>query len=173
MTPPDPPAGFVEFVAARSDALLRSAWFLTGDAGRAEDLLQMALTKAWRNWRSVVETDSPEAYVRRIIFTTYVSWWRRRWHSELPSSEVPEVAGTGDVAAEVANRDAVRRALARLSRQARAIVILRYVEDKSVAEVAELLDCSPDTVKTLASRAMNALRKDPQLQLAGIEGVCA
>jgi len=170
MVRPDPPASFVEFVQARSDALLTSAWLLTGDTGRAEDLLQTALTKAWRNWRAVQRAHSPEAYVRRVIFTTYVSSWRRRWRAELPSDTVPDVAGVHDVATDVATRDAVTRALAGLSRQSRAIVILRYVEDRPVAEVADLLGCSPGTVKTLASRAMAALRQDPQLALTTIEG---
>ena len=165
----EPPATFVEFVSTRSDALLRSAWLLTGDAGRAEDLLQTALTTAWRNWRSIERADNPEAYVRRVIFTTYVSWWRRRWRSELPSGELPDVVGIRDIAGEVATRDAVLRALSRLSRLSRAIVVLRYVEDKPLAEVAELLGCTPATVKTLASRAMNALRNDPQLKLLTLQ----
>jgi RNA polymerase sigma-70 factor (sigma-E family) len=161
----EPPEGFVEFVATRSDALLRSAWLLTGDTGRAEDLLQTALTTAWRHWRAIERADHPEAYVRRVIFTTYVAWWRRRWRSELPSGELPDIAGRQDVASDVATRDAVLRSLSRLSRLSRAIVILRYIEDKPVDEVAELVGCAPATVKTLASRAMNALRNDPQLQL--------
>jgi RNA polymerase sigma-70 factor (sigma-E family) len=153
----EPPEGFAEFVRARSDALLRSAWLLTGDTGRAEDLLQTALTKAWRNWSTV---EQPEAYVRRMLFTTYVSAWRRQWRGELPSGTVPEAVGTHDMASEVATRDIVKRALGRLSRRARAIVVLRYIEDRPVAEVAELLGCSPETVKSLASRAMAALRED-------------
>jgi RNA polymerase sigma-70 factor (sigma-E family) len=170
MAGPEPPVGFVEFVTARSDALLRSAWLLTGDAGRAEDLLQMALTKAWRSWRTIQQAQSPEAYVRRVIFTTYVSSWRRRWRAETPSSIVPDAADTHDVAADVATRDAVTRALAMLSRRSRAIVVLRYVEDRPVNEVAELLGCSPGTVKTLASRAMEVLRQDPHLRLTTNEG---
>ncbi|HKD98905.1 MAG TPA: SigE family RNA polymerase sigma factor [Micromonosporaceae bacterium] len=170
MAGPEPPASFVEFVRARSDALLRSAWLLTGDAGRSEDLLQLALTKAWRNWRTVQEAENPEAYVRRVIFTTYVSSWRRLWRAELPSSRLPETAGAHDVAADVATRDAVTRALARLSRRSRAIVVLRYVEDRPVNEVAEMLGCSPGTVKTLASRAMEVLRQDPHLRLTMTEG---
>ena len=83
---------FVEFVSIWSTGLLRCAWLLTGDAGRAEDLLQTALTTAWQHWYSIERADNPEAYVRRVIFTTYVAWWRRRWRSELPSGELPEVA---------------------------------------------------------------------------------
>ncbi|MEU2610533.1 SigE family RNA polymerase sigma factor [Micromonospora sp. NPDC007271] len=161
---PAPPDGFAEFVAARSDALLRSAWLLTGDAGRAEDLLQTVLAAAWRRWASITTGGHPEAYLRRALFTTYVSWWRRRWRGEVPGPS-PEEPEYGDLAGESANRDAVRRALARLSRQQRAVVVLRYVEDLSVERTAELLGCSPNTVKVQASRALRALRTDPNLEL--------
>lgn len=165
------PDGFAEFVSARSGALLRGAWLLTGDAGKAEDLLQTVLAKAWRRWPAIVSGGAPEAYLRRALFTTYVSWWRRRWRAELPAAAPPERAGTGDLAGESADRDAVRRALARLSRQQRAVVVLRYVEDLSVERTAELLGCSANTVKVQASRALRSLRTDPDLRLPSTEEV--
>lgn len=165
------PDGFAEFVAVRSAALLRSAWLLTGDAGKAEDLLQTVLAKAWRRWPNIADGGAPEAYVRRALFTTYVSWWRRRWRAELPAAVPPDRAGRADLAAEVADRDAVRRALARLSRQQRAVVVLRYVEDLSVERTAELLGCSTGAVKVQASRAIRALRTDPDLRLPNPEEV--
>ena len=73
---------FDEFVVARSQALVRSAYLLTQDEGLAEDLVQTALTKAWFAWRRI---DDPEAYVRRIMATTAASWWRRRWVRENPT----------------------------------------------------------------------------------------
>ncbi|GIJ21138.1 SigE family RNA polymerase sigma factor [Micromonospora lutea] len=162
---PAPPEGFADFVAARSGALLRSAWLLTGDAGRAEDLLQTVLTTAWRRWPTVVAAGHPEAYLRRALFTTYVSWWRRRWRTEFPAATPPDNTGPGDLARESADRDAVRRALARLSRQQRAIVVLRYAEDLSVERTAQVLGCSPNTVKVQSSRALRSLRTDPDLSL--------
>ncbi|GAA1825234.1 SigE family RNA polymerase sigma factor [Planosporangium flavigriseum] len=159
------PEGFTEFVTARSAVLQRAAWLLTGDAGRAEDLLQTALAKAWRHWNTVAATGSPEAYVRRVLFTTYATWWRRRWRAETPSDAYPDRAGQADVADETANRDSVYRALTRLSRQQRAIVVLRYVEDLSVSATAAVLDCSEATVKTQSSRALATMRTDPQLQM--------
>lgn len=78
--------GFAEFVAARSSGLLRRAWLLTGDAGKAEDLLQTVLAKAWRRWSAIVEGSSPEAYVRKALYTTYVSWWRRRWRVKVQAA---------------------------------------------------------------------------------------
>ncbi|RKN42140.1 SigE family RNA polymerase sigma factor [Micromonospora endolithica] len=162
-----PPEGFAEFVTARSDALLRSAWLLTGDTGRAEDLLQTVLADAWRRWAAIAAVGHPEAYLRRALFTTYVSWWRRRWRGEIPGPP-PDEPGYGDMAGDSANRDALRRALARLTRQQRAVVVLRYVEDLSVEQTAELLGCSPGTVKVQASRALRTLRADPHLELYAI-----
>jgi RNA polymerase sigma-70 factor (sigma-E family) len=164
------PDGFAEFVAARSGGLLRSAWLLTGDATKAEDLLQTVLANAWRRWPAIV-SGSPEAYVRRSLYTTYVSWWRRRWRGELPAAVPPERSEHCDLAAESADRDVVRRALARLSPQQRAVVVLRYVEDLSVDRTAELLRCSPATVRVQAFRALEALRTDPDLRLPRAEEV--
>src|SRR5690349_13919730 len=77
-------AEFDEFVLARSQALIRSAYLLVQDAGLAEDLVQTALTKAWFVWRRI---EDPEAYVRRIMATTATSWWRRRWTRETPAEQ--------------------------------------------------------------------------------------
>ena len=77
-TGPDTEADFDGFVAARGSALWRSAWLLTGDRHRAEDLVQTALGKAWPHWGRVSRTGSFEAYVRKTMFTTYVAWYRRR-----------------------------------------------------------------------------------------------
>lgn len=170
MRTPALPDGFAEFVADRSPALLRAAWLLTGDPGRAEDLLQTVLAKAWRHWRRIAD-GSPEAYVRQAMVNTYITWWRRRWRAEVPASAPPDRGVDADLAGESADRDAVRRALARLTRQQRAIVVLRYVEDLSVAETAAVLGCSPGTVKTLASRALAVLRTDPHLRLPDPEEV--
>jgi RNA polymerase sigma-70 factor (sigma-E family) len=167
------PDGFAEFVAARSSALLRSAWLLTGDAAKAEDLLQTVLARSWRRWSAIDAGGAPEAYVRRALFNTYLSWWRRRWRGEVPAAEPPDRIDHGDVAAQTADRDVVRRALARLSRQQRAVVVLRYVEDLSVERTAELLGCSAATVRVQASRALKSLRADPDLRLASTEEVGA
>ena len=159
MHPPAPPDGFAEFVAARSHVLLRAAWLLSGDTGKAEDLLQIALTRTWQHW-SRISQGNPEGYVRRVLFNTYLSWWRRHWRSEVSRAAPPERPSTEDVAAGSASRDGLRRALAGLTRRQRAVIVLRYVEDRSVAETAQLLGCSEGTVKTLASRALNTLRAD-------------
>ena len=81
-------ASFDDFVLARGDALWRGAWLLTGDAQMAEDLVQTALAKAWPKWDRV-GPDGFEPYVRRILFTTYASWWRRKWTGERPTGDLP------------------------------------------------------------------------------------
>src|SRR3954449_8841744 len=81
---------FDEFVAARSGALWRSAWLLTGDEQKAEDLLQTALVKVWRRWSTIARDGAVEGYARRALVTTYTDWWRRKWRSEVPTDLVPE-----------------------------------------------------------------------------------
>lgn len=151
-------ADFDDFVAARSQALLRTAYLLTRDHGLAEDLLQTSLSKAWFSWDRV--DTSPEAYVRKILVNTYASWWRRKWNGERPTDELPEHS-TADSSAEV--RHDLSAAVARLPKRQRAVVVLRFFEDLSEAETADLLGCSRGTVKSQLSKALAKLRIDPAL----------
>jgi RNA polymerase sigma-70 factor (sigma-E family) len=154
-------ATFDGFVAARGDALWRSAWLLTGDAHLAEDLVQTALAKSYGAWDRIADLGGFEAYVRRVLYTTYLSWWRRRWNGEQPTERLPEDAvPTPDLALR---RDLVA-ALARLPRGQRAVVVLRYFEDLTEAQAAEVLGCSVGTVKSQAARAMAALRGSSDLR---------
>jgi RNA polymerase sigma-70 factor (sigma-E family) len=153
---PSAGTGFDDFVATRSAALLRTAYLLTRDHGAAEDLLQTALTKAWFAWDRI--EGNPEPYVRRILVTTYASWWRRRWNGEHATEDLPE-AGHADTAADTD----LWTALGRLPRRMRAVVVLRYFEDLTEAETAQLLGCSVGTVKSQASKALAKLRIDPAL----------
>jgi RNA polymerase sigma-70 factor (sigma-E family) len=166
------PDGFRDFVAARWTPLLRVAWSLTGDWALAEDLLQTALAKVWPRWSAIRRTDDPDVYVRRVLVTTYATWWRRKWRGEVPTDELPEHAGAAfavarpDPADSVVLQETLRRALATLPRRQRAVVVLRYVEDLPEAEVALVLGCSVGTVKSQASKALSKLRGSPAL--AGI-----
>ena len=154
--------GFEEFVAARSPALLRTAWLLTGDDGLAEDLVQTALSKAWPRW-GAVQHDDPEGYVRAIVATTYATWWRRKWRGEVPTEALPDSA-TPDAYAAADLRDPVRRALATLTRGQRAVVVLRHFDDLTEAQTAAALGISVGTVKSQDARAMASLRTSPHLQ---------
>jgi len=152
-------AGFAAFVAARWRPLLRTSYLLTGDEGRAEDLLQTALAKLWLSWGRVNE-DAPEAYVRKILANTSASWWRRRWHGEKPTEVIPEVRAGDDIAGAVADRDELRSVLSVLTPRQRAVIVLRYAEDMTEQQVADALGVSVGTVKTLSSRALARLRGD-------------
>ncbi|WP_326641266.1 SigE family RNA polymerase sigma factor [Nonomuraea fuscirosea] len=149
---------FQDFVVARSDRLLRTAYLLTRDWGVAEDLLQESLAKAWFAWPGI---DEPEAYVRKVLVTTYTSWWRRRWRRELPSDELPEAVRHdpgGDPAAD--GRADLWRAVGRLPARQRAVIVLRFYEDLPVSEVAGLLGCQEGTVKSQTAKALAKLRQD-------------
>jgi len=157
------PASFEAYVAARGDALWRAAWLLTGDPHLAEDLVQTALSKSWSRW-SKVGPDGFEPYVRRVLVTTYTSWWRRRWNGERPTAELPEHGGV-DSAEAIARRTDLLAAMAQLPRGQRAVVVLRWFEDLTEAQTAEALGCSVGTVKSQAARAMSTLRSllsDPE-----------
>jgi len=166
----DPPMGgdrsrgsdFEEFVAARSTALWRSAYLLTGDAQKAEDLLQTALVKAWRRWGSIARREAQESYVRAAIATTYTDWWRRRWNGEVPTEDLPDSSAPGaGEAAGVEIRHDVLVALSRLPRGQRAVVVLRFFDDLTEQQTAEALGISVGTVKSQTSRALTALRTSP------------
>jgi RNA polymerase sigma-70 factor (sigma-E family) len=151
-----------EFVLARSERLLRLAYLLTHDWMKAEDLLQAALIKVWSAWRNI-EGKDPEAYVRRVIVTTHVSWWRRRRVLEQPIGGLTDRPLPHDAIAEADQRDAMWRALGRLPARQRAVVVLRYFEDLTEVQVAELLNCSVGTVKSQHARALAKLRADSSI----------
>ncbi|MGW1544115.1 SigE family RNA polymerase sigma factor [Streptomyces sp. NPDC002309] len=148
---------FEEFVAQCGPRLLRSAWLLTGDRHLAEDLLQTALARSWPKWRRI-QDEHPEAYVRRVMINVHASWWRRRWRGEVPHESLPESAVPGDRYGEVDLERTVREALRRLPARQRAVVVLRYLEDRSVEETAALLNCSTGTVRSQSAKALRTLR---------------
>lgn len=154
---------FRDFVAARSAALFRSAYLLTGQREQAEDLLQGVLAKVARRWTRI--RLQPDAYVRRALYHEQVSRWRRRsWGREAAYGSVPDRAAPGDATAAVDLRLALAAALSRLTPRQRAVVVLRYVEDLAETEVAAVLDVSVGTVRSTAHRALARLRADcPEL----------
>jgi RNA polymerase sigma-70 factor (sigma-E family) len=152
---------FDEFVVARSPALLRTAYLLTRDVQLAEDLLQTALTKAWFSWKRI--DGDPEPYVRRILVNASVSWWRKRWTHETPTRFVPEPTPGAGPPADVHD---LLQALGRLPRRQRAVVVLRYVEDRTEADTAALMGCSVGTVKSQCAKALAKLRADSALATA-------
>ena len=154
--------GFCDYVAARSPALLRTAYLLTGNRPDAEDLLQTALAKTYLSWGRIRQREALDGYVRRIMVNTRTSWWRRRTVAERPAGQLPEVAGR-DQTADLDLHDALWTALAALPAKARAAVVLRYYEDLSEAETAAVMGVSVGTVKSTTSRALARLRADAVL----------
>ncbi|GLX05820.1 SigE family RNA polymerase sigma factor [Microbispora sp. NBRC 16548] len=148
---------FAEFVAARSDSLIRLAYVLTGDQHAAEDLLQAALTKTVSHWPRI--RDSPEAYVRRVMYHEQVGRWRSpRWGRERTTDTPPDQA-VGDRTADADTRLTLQRALRALPPRKRAVLVLRYYEDLPESEVAKIMNCSVGTVRSQTHHAIARLRE--------------
>jgi RNA polymerase sigma-70 factor (sigma-E family) len=154
---------FEEFARARLAALARYAAVLTGDRALAEDVVQEVMIRAYGRWQQIDEMAQPDAYLRRMIVNEYLSW-RRRWARVVPQADAGADQLLPDFTQSHADRQAVRSELARLPRRQRAVLVLRYYEHLTDAEIAEVLDCPQGTVRSLASRALATLRVDARKQ---------
>ena len=154
---------FRAFVAARSPSLLWFAHLLTGDRHAAEDIVQTALAKTALGWSRVRGKDNPEGYVRRAIVTTHLNAQRRRPWREQPRQFMPddELPPPGQLRPEDehADRDAMWQALAELPPRQRAVLVLRYYEELSEAEISDVLGCARGTVKSQAAKGLLHLRR--------------
>ncbi len=159
MTGPD---DFEAYVAQAWPRLLRSAWLLTGDWHRAEDLVQTVLARAYGRWFRLRD-GTPDAYLRTMLATTYLTWWRRRWRGEVPVETLPEQADT-DWHTDVELRYSIGQALARLPDRQRAVLMLRFHADLTETATAEALGLSVGTVKSYTARALATLRADDRLR---------
>jgi RNA polymerase sigma-70 factor (sigma-E family) len=152
-------AGFDEFFVASWPRLLRTTYGVSGDAQLAEDALQTAFAKAFAAWPRVRRMDDPLAYVRRIAINAAIAQHRKAFArrettvGSLPDGSVDAHAHAVDV------HDEVWRAIAALPVRQRAVVVLRYYEDLSERQIAEVLGCRPGTVKSQASAALATLRR--------------
>lgn len=146
---------FEAFVTARYDALLRTAYLLTGDHHDAEDLLQQSLVKAVGAWKRI-EGD-PDPYVRTILVRQNVSRWRRRRWRELTTDTLPETTLTDE---SLDDRLALHRALGVLAPRQRAVIVLRYFEDLTEVQTAEALGIAVGTVKSQTRDALRRLRRE-------------
>jgi RNA polymerase sigma-70 factor (sigma-E family) len=155
---PDKDADFAAYMAARQPTLLRTAYLLTGDRHTAEDLVQTALAKLYLSWDKVHRREVVDGYVRRILVNEHNSLWRRAWkRREVSTDTVPDhrtVTDDPDDGQSAALWDFVQT----LPRKQRAVIVLRYYEDLSEAETAEILGISVGTVKSQASRALAGMR---------------
>ena len=148
-------AQFAEYMTARQPALLRIAYLLTGDTHTAEDLVQTALAKLYLNWEKVDRRDSLDGYVRRILVNEHNSLWRRPWKRRETNAEpLPEQVAPQQQGRDTDLWDFVQT----LPRKQRAAVVLRYYEELSEAETADVLGVSVGTVKSQTSRALATMR---------------
>ncbi|HEV7898189.1 MAG TPA: SigE family RNA polymerase sigma factor [Planosporangium sp.] len=153
-------AAYREYVAARLEPLRRTAYLLCGDWHTADDLVSVALTKLFRHWRRISAIDNMDAYVRRMLLNAWLDERRRPWRRERSTAELPDRQVVGP---DTAQRLALMAHLNELPPRRRAVLVLRYFCDLSVEETADVLRCSPGTVKSQTSRALETLR----LRLAG------
>jgi RNA polymerase sigma-70 factor (sigma-E family) len=151
---------FEEFVALRSPSWMRTAFLLVGNREAAEDLVQSALERTFVRWRRVRRMEMPEAYVRRIVINSAHQAWRVAQRTPVTVGGIGEHADQAfaDPADGVALRASLLCALDELPHGMRTVVVLRYWEELSVQEVAELLHCSTGNVKAQASRGLERLR---------------
>ncbi len=146
---------FAELVHACWAGLYRTAYLMLGDAAEAEDLVQTALAKTYANWRKVRSVEAAPGYARTTMVNTAASWFRKKgWRNERPTEVLPELAHEADLS----DRPALLDALATLPPRQRAVIVLRYYEDLSVAQVATALGITDGTVKSQTSDALARLR---------------
>lgn len=146
---------FAAFAHAQSHRLYRTAYLMVGDHQLAEDLVQVTLTKVYVRWGRIASMDQPAAFARKVLVNQATSWWRRKSSSELPML-VPDRAGTDDPA-HVATSRTVWNAVLTLPPRQRAVVVLRYYEDLTEADTADVLGIAVGTVKSHASAASRTL----------------
>lgn len=155
------PERFEQFVAGRLDRLLRYATALTCDPHLAQDVVQEVLLRAQTRWERISAMRAPDAYLRRMVTNEYLSWRRLRAARTIASahSTLDEIGTpTPDHAHRYAERDAMRGRIVKLPRKQRAAILLRYYEDCTDEEIAEVLGCTTGTVRSHISRALSTLR---------------
>jgi RNA polymerase sigma-70 factor (sigma-E family) len=154
---------FTGYVTARWAGLVRAAILLGCSRADAEDLVQTTLVRCFVSWPKVSAADDRDAYVYRMLLNARHTSRRRRWWAEQPAAEIDDHGVTSDAADQVAVEDGVRRALAALEPDSRAVVVLRYYADLSERQTADVLGIPAGTVKSRLSRALDRLALDPNL----------
>lgn len=150
-------AEFATYVREKSPALKRTAYLLTGDQHRAEDLVQSALVATMASWEGLRDRARIDAYVRQVMLNEQRSWWRRRVNREYPAADLPEGVQS-DTSGRVDEHDLLLTALRSLPARQRATIVLRYFDDYSETATAALLGCSTGTGKSQTAKALAKLR---------------
>jgi RNA polymerase sigma-70 factor (sigma-E family) len=151
---------FEDYVRTRGPALVRLARLIAGDRHLGEDLAQEVLIRAYPRWNRILAGGEPDVYLRRMLVNAHISWRRKRSSTEVADgAERVERADHADIGTEATERETVWRLIGRLPPKQRVTVVLRYYEDLDDAAIAEILGCSPGTVRTHAMRALGTLRQ--------------
>jgi RNA polymerase sigma-70 factor (sigma-E family) len=148
---------YVEYVTARIPTLRRLAYLLSGDEHRADDLVQQTITTLYVRWQRASAATHLDRYVRTMLVRTFLDERRLAWSRVRLFGTPPEPPPVQDGGVE--DREVLRAALARLPRRQRAVLVLRYLCDLPIDEVAVVLGCAPGTVKSQASRGLTTLRR--------------
>ncbi|WP_250001967.1 SigE family RNA polymerase sigma factor [Actinoplanes sp. M2I2] len=153
-------AGYLEYVSGRIPALRRVAFLLGGDEHQADDLVQETITKLYAKWPRIAKVENLDAYVHTMLVRAFLDEKRRGWW-RVSLRDVPPDRPTGPAAgaASTEERAVLRAALDRIPARQQAVLVLRFLCDRSVADVAQLLGCSEGTVKSQTSHGLNALRR--------------
>lgn len=162
-------ARFTAFVEDHSATLFRTAYLMTGDYQRAEDILQTVLVRVYQRWGRVEVMGRPVGYARKVLVNETVSWWRRRSSREAPTALLNDPSWAGGID-QVAEHERVWRAVLSLPPRQRAVTVLKYYEDLSEAEIAATLEMARGTVKShshAAARRLAFLLGEPSTQPAG------
>jgi RNA polymerase sigma-70 factor (sigma-E family) len=149
-------AEYTEFVSARLETLRRLAYVLCGDIHRADDLVQQTITKLYLRWRSLSDVTHLDQYARKVLLREFIDERRRPWSKVRFFAQAPEAVSQ---AGDPSDRLDLRAALLQLPKRQRAAVVLRYLCDLSVEDVATILGCSPGTVKSQTSDGLASLRR--------------
>jgi RNA polymerase sigma-70 factor (sigma-E family) len=146
---------FEEFALARTPHLFRTAWLLCGEHHLAEDLVQETLARMFLAWRGADRVENPSAYAQTVLVRTFITHRRRRSSTERPTAMLPETAANDS---DQTLRFALQAALAELAPRDRAVLVLRYFEDRSIEQVASDLGTSSSAVRSRTSRALSRIR---------------
>lgn len=150
-------AEYLAYVHGRSRALRRVAYLLCGDGHHADDLVQETITKLYARWPRLAQVDNLDAYVHTMLVRTFLDERRRGWWKVKLLSTAPEQPEPHGVPAE--ERTVLRAALSRVPPRQQAVLVLRFLCDQPVSEVARILGCSEGTVKSQTAHGLTALRK--------------
>jgi RNA polymerase sigma-70 factor (sigma-E family) len=160
-----PVQSFEQFASERAATLLRYATALTCDPDLAQDVVQDTLVRVQPRWSRIGAMDAPLAYVKRMVTTEYLSWRRRKAVREVATGHGGVEVALADPATDYDERDAMLGRIAALPPKQRAAVVLRYYDNRTDAEIGEILGCRPGTVRSHLSHAMTALRADAELMI--------